>query len=110
MPFCVFDVCFGQIDAEDRKLRPDLFERIDKASCTAAEIVLDVLGSIDGERVVIDRAVFVSAVFAHLVTGLHHIDHGQGLLYLLEKLGGPFHSPPPSSDSPRSRSISSAAK
>jgi hypothetical protein len=37
MPPCVFDVCLGHIDPEDRKLRPDLFECIDKASCAATD-------------------------------------------------------------------------
>jgi len=38
MPHGVSEVRLGHINPENRKLRPDLFERIDKPSCAAADI------------------------------------------------------------------------
>ena len=35
---CVFDVCLGHINPKDGELWPNLFERVDKAACTAPDI------------------------------------------------------------------------
>ena len=38
IPLGVSEVRLGHVNPKNRKLRPDLFERIDKSSCTAGDI------------------------------------------------------------------------